>query len=207
MSCGGLPSRATRSRPDSSTPKRTAPVIAAASPPPAGQRVMLAAVTLEPSGGVAKPTGAMYLKGAAEASSAMRPHRAAPRHRSRRARNPNGSETMTDPAFGHPGGTRGGVAHNLARATSPNNKQGNSSLAPLCIPGRVANPRPRNVGLCSGSILRRSLRRSRGRAISLDSLYSAHAWTRWWRPWRAGSARRGRLTSGLTQECPDPARL
>lgn len=42
------------------------PVIVPASLPPAGQRVMLAAVTLEPSGGVNKPTGAMYLKGSPE---------------------------------------------------------------------------------------------------------------------------------------------
>jgi anti-sigma-K factor RskA len=38
--------------------------VAPASMPPMGQRVMLAAVTLEPAGGVDKPTGAMYLKGA-----------------------------------------------------------------------------------------------------------------------------------------------
>jgi anti-sigma-K factor RskA len=38
--------------------------IAPASPPPPGQHVMLSAVTLEPLGGVPKPTGAMYLKGA-----------------------------------------------------------------------------------------------------------------------------------------------
>ncbi len=38
--------------------------VAPASMPPSGQRVMLAAVTLEPAGGVDKPTGAMYLKGA-----------------------------------------------------------------------------------------------------------------------------------------------
>jgi anti-sigma-K factor RskA len=38
--------------------------VAPASMPPAGQRVILAAVTLEPAGGVDKPTGAMYLKGA-----------------------------------------------------------------------------------------------------------------------------------------------
>jgi anti-sigma-K factor RskA len=40
--------------------------VAPASMPPAGQRVMLAAVTLEPAGGVDKPTGDMYLKGAVE---------------------------------------------------------------------------------------------------------------------------------------------
>jgi anti-sigma-K factor RskA len=45
-------------------PRRT--VVAPTSMPPAGQRVMLAAVTLEPSGGVDKPTGPMYLKGAPE---------------------------------------------------------------------------------------------------------------------------------------------
>jgi anti-sigma-K factor RskA len=39
-------------------------VVAPISPPPAGQRVVLAAVTLEPSGGTNKPTGPMYLKGA-----------------------------------------------------------------------------------------------------------------------------------------------
>lgn len=33
-------------------------------PPPAGQRVLLSAVTLEPIPGVSKPTGTMYLKGA-----------------------------------------------------------------------------------------------------------------------------------------------
>jgi hypothetical protein len=32
--------------------------------PPAGEHVLLSAVTLEPAGGVSKPTGAMYLKGA-----------------------------------------------------------------------------------------------------------------------------------------------
>jgi anti-sigma-K factor RskA len=40
------------------------PVVASVSPPPAGQHVLLSAVTLEPAGGVSKPTGAMYLKGA-----------------------------------------------------------------------------------------------------------------------------------------------
>jgi anti-sigma-K factor RskA len=40
--------------------------VASASMPPVGQRVMLAAVTLEPAGGVDKPTGPMYLKGAPE---------------------------------------------------------------------------------------------------------------------------------------------
>jgi anti-sigma-K factor RskA len=38
--------------------------VAPASMPPVGQRLMLAAVTLEPAGGVDKPTGEMYLKGA-----------------------------------------------------------------------------------------------------------------------------------------------
>ena len=38
-------------------------VIARADPPPAREHVTLCAVTLEPSGGVSKPTGAMYLKG------------------------------------------------------------------------------------------------------------------------------------------------
>jgi anti-sigma-K factor RskA len=42
------------------------PAVAAASMPPAGQRVMLAAVTLEPAGGTDKPTGPIYLKGAPE---------------------------------------------------------------------------------------------------------------------------------------------
>jgi anti-sigma-K factor RskA len=40
--------------------------VAPAAMPPAGERVMLAAVTLEPAGGVDKPTGAIYLKGAPE---------------------------------------------------------------------------------------------------------------------------------------------
>jgi anti-sigma-K factor RskA len=39
-------------------------IAAPASPPPAGQRVLACAVTLEPAGGVSKPTGQMYLKGA-----------------------------------------------------------------------------------------------------------------------------------------------
>jgi hypothetical protein len=39
-------------------------VIARAELPPAGEHVLLCAVTLEPAGGVAKPGGAMYLKGA-----------------------------------------------------------------------------------------------------------------------------------------------
>ena len=41
-------------------------VIAKVDPPPVGDHVMLTAVTLEPAGGVPKPTGAMYLKGAPE---------------------------------------------------------------------------------------------------------------------------------------------
>jgi anti-sigma-K factor RskA len=40
--------------------------VAPASMPPAGERVLLAAVTLEPAGGMDKPTGPMYLKGAVE---------------------------------------------------------------------------------------------------------------------------------------------
>lgn len=40
-------------------------VVAPAALPPAGEHVLLSAVTLEPAGGVSKPTGAMYLKGAA----------------------------------------------------------------------------------------------------------------------------------------------
>jgi anti-sigma-K factor RskA len=40
------------------------PVIAAVAMPPAGEHVLLCAVTLEPADGVSKPTGAMYLKGA-----------------------------------------------------------------------------------------------------------------------------------------------
>jgi anti-sigma-K factor RskA len=40
------------------------PVVAPVSLPPAGAHVLLSAVTLEPAGGVNKPTGAMYLKGA-----------------------------------------------------------------------------------------------------------------------------------------------
>jgi anti-sigma-K factor RskA len=39
------------------------PVIAPVLAPPAGEHVLLSAVTLEPAGGVSKPTGAMYLKG------------------------------------------------------------------------------------------------------------------------------------------------
>jgi hypothetical protein len=41
-------------------------VVAKVDAPPAGDRVMASAVTLEPSGGVPKPTGAMYLKGSPE---------------------------------------------------------------------------------------------------------------------------------------------
>ena len=41
-------------------------VIAKVDPPPPGDRVMATAVTLEPAGGVPKPTGAMYLKGSPE---------------------------------------------------------------------------------------------------------------------------------------------
>jgi len=41
-------------------------VVAKVDAPPAGERVMAAAVTLEPLGGTAKPTGAMYLKGSPE---------------------------------------------------------------------------------------------------------------------------------------------
>jgi hypothetical protein len=41
-------------------------VIAKVDSPPAGQRVMASAVTLEPAGGAPKPTGAMYLKGSPE---------------------------------------------------------------------------------------------------------------------------------------------
>jgi hypothetical protein len=41
-------------------------VIAKVDPPPTGDRVMLTAVTLEPAGGMPKPSGAMYLKGAPE---------------------------------------------------------------------------------------------------------------------------------------------
>lgn len=40
------------------------PVVAPVALPPAGEHVLLSAVTLEPAGGVSKPTGAMYLKGA-----------------------------------------------------------------------------------------------------------------------------------------------
>lgn len=39
-------------------------VIAPATPPPTGEHLQLSAVTLEPAGGVSKPTGSMYLKGA-----------------------------------------------------------------------------------------------------------------------------------------------
>ncbi len=41
-------------------------VIAKVDAPPPGDRVMVTAVTLEPEGGVPKPTGAMYLKGSPE---------------------------------------------------------------------------------------------------------------------------------------------
>ena len=37
-------------------------LVAQASPPPASEHVLATAVTLEPAGGVSKPTGAMYLK-------------------------------------------------------------------------------------------------------------------------------------------------
>jgi hypothetical protein len=37
-------------------------VIASIDPPPSGERLLMAAVTLEPAAGVAKPTGRMYLK-------------------------------------------------------------------------------------------------------------------------------------------------
>ncbi len=40
------------------------PAIAPVVAPPAGEHVLLGAVTLEPAGGVSKPTGVMYLKGA-----------------------------------------------------------------------------------------------------------------------------------------------
>jgi anti-sigma-K factor RskA len=40
------------------------PVVAPVAPPPAGEHLLLSAVTLEPAGGVSKPSGAMYLKGA-----------------------------------------------------------------------------------------------------------------------------------------------
>jgi anti-sigma-K factor RskA len=40
------------------------PVVAPVSLPPAGEHLLLSAVTLEPAAGVSKPTGAMYLKGA-----------------------------------------------------------------------------------------------------------------------------------------------
>ncbi len=40
------------------------PVVAPVLLPPPGEHVLLSAVTLEPAGGVSKPTGAMYLKGA-----------------------------------------------------------------------------------------------------------------------------------------------
>jgi len=38
--------------------------IIVATMPPAGERILASAITLEPAGGVGKPTGAMYLKGA-----------------------------------------------------------------------------------------------------------------------------------------------
>jgi anti-sigma-K factor RskA len=40
-----------------------ASVVVQVSPPPAGEHVVATAVTLEPTGGVSKPTGAIYLKG------------------------------------------------------------------------------------------------------------------------------------------------
>jgi len=40
------------------------PVVAPVALPPPGEHVLLSAVTLEPAGGVSKPSGAMYLKGA-----------------------------------------------------------------------------------------------------------------------------------------------
>jgi anti-sigma-K factor RskA len=40
------------------------PVVAPVALPPPGEHVLLSAVTLEPAGGVSKPTGAMYLKSA-----------------------------------------------------------------------------------------------------------------------------------------------
>jgi anti-sigma-K factor RskA len=43
------------------------PVVAPVALPPPGEHVLLSAVTLEPAGGVSKPTGAMYLKGAGPA--------------------------------------------------------------------------------------------------------------------------------------------
>jgi anti-sigma-K factor RskA len=39
------------------------PIVAQVSVPPVGEHVLVSAVTLEPAGGVSKPTGAMYLKG------------------------------------------------------------------------------------------------------------------------------------------------
>jgi hypothetical protein len=41
-------------------------VLTRVDPPPAGDRVLASAVTLEPAGGVPKPTGVMYLKGSPE---------------------------------------------------------------------------------------------------------------------------------------------
>jgi len=41
-------------------------VLTKVNPPPAGDRVLASAVTLEPAGGVPKPTGVMYLKGSPE---------------------------------------------------------------------------------------------------------------------------------------------
>jgi anti-sigma-K factor RskA len=46
------------------TTSGTGAVTAKVAPPPAGQHVLLSAVTLEPLPGVPKPTGSMYLKGA-----------------------------------------------------------------------------------------------------------------------------------------------
>jgi anti-sigma-K factor RskA len=41
-------------------------VLTKVNPPPAGELVVASAVTLEPAGGVPKPTGVMYLKGSPE---------------------------------------------------------------------------------------------------------------------------------------------
>ena len=41
-------------------------IVASVDPPPLGQHVLVSAVTIEPAGGVKKPTGSMYLKGSPE---------------------------------------------------------------------------------------------------------------------------------------------
>ncbi len=63
-SCGGSPRSMGRSRLDCSGRGRPSGGRSRSALPPPGEHVLLSAVTLEPAGGVSKPTGAMYLKGA-----------------------------------------------------------------------------------------------------------------------------------------------